>query len=58
MDTIRARKENGRGLPKDIRKYSKELDAALLGKHMRVLYNNLKRDEAKHWHSSAQSCHS
>jgi hypothetical protein len=47
IDTIRAREEKGRSLPKDIGKYSKELDAALPGKHTRMLYNNLKRDKAK-----------
>lgn len=46
-DTIRSRGDMNRGLPKGTGKYSKELDAALPGKHTRMLYNNLKRDEAR-----------
>jgi hypothetical protein len=47
LSTIRAGRGRDRSLPKDVGRYSKELDAALPGKHTRMLYNNLKRDESR-----------
>lgn len=35
-----------RDIPKDVRKFSKKVDATLPGKHTRRLYNNLSREEA------------
>lgn len=46
INTIRTIHKGRRTLPEGIRRYSKEMDATLPGRHTRTLYNNLKRREA------------
>ncbi len=46
-NTIVARQRQGRRIPPKVEKYSKQVDAALPGKHTLTLYDNLKRDEAR-----------
>jgi hypothetical protein len=46
LSTAIAKQKQERTLPEGIGKFSKEMDAALPGKHTRGLYNGLKRSEA------------
>ena len=42
-----AERRRDRFLPTEVKKFSRELDTALPGKHIRTLYNGLRRKEAK-----------